>query len=129
MSTSLACPRHPHLVVATTEGKGRSVLATAAIAAGEVLETSPVLRLSNRDAEIIQPTQVEDYVFHWDEEGFSTAIVMGITSLVNHSSVPNAAFRVNKTDHTATLLAKRDIAADEEITIDYGVALWFDAKE
>lgn len=129
MTTQTACPRHPHLAITTIEGKGRGVFTTASIPAGTLLETSPVLRLSLKDAKTVEPTHVEDYVFKWDEEGFSTALVLGITSLVNHSETPSADFDLNKTDHTVTLRAMRDLVAGEEITIDYGIALWFEAKE
>lgn len=129
MSAHLACTRHADLAIATTEGKGRSVFATAAIAHDTVLEISPALRFSEEDAKRIEATGIEDYVFKWEEDGFSTAVVFGMTSLVNHSANPNATFSLNITDHTATLRAKRGIAAGEEITMDYGVSLWFEAKE
>ena len=53
------------------------------------------------------------------------AVVLGYTSLLNHSDRPNCDF-VRHIDALALdLLAVRDIAPGEELTIDYGLTLWF----
>ena len=52
-------------------------------------------------------------------------MVLGYTSLVNHSPEPNCDI-VRYIDALALdLVAVRPIAAGEELTIDYGLTLWF----
>jgi SET domain-containing protein len=44
----------------------------------------------------------------------------------NHSAEPNAKFVRNIEALTMTFTALRDITAGEEITIDYGIPIWWD---
>jgi SET domain-containing protein len=54
-----------------------------------------------------------------------TAVVLGFTSLLNHSDTPNCDF-VRYIDALALdLVALRDISPGDELTIDYGLTLWF----
>ncbi len=56
------------------------------------------------------------------------AVVLGFTSLINHSNSPNCDF-VRYIDALALdLVAVRDIRAGEELMIDYGLTLWFTPK-
>lgn len=135
MSHALSCPRHPHLALIDTAGKGRGVIATAPIAADELLEVVPVIPLTIADAERILPTHIENYVFKWeesDETGLplhSTAVALGFISLLNHSATPNANFTCDMVQRIIRLRSARAIAANEEITIDYACDLWFEVKE
>jgi SET domain-containing protein len=53
------------------------------------------------------------------------AVVLGFASLFNHSPDPNCKF-IRYIDAMALdVIALRDIAADEELTFNYGMALWF----
>jgi hypothetical protein len=53
------------------------------------------------------------------------ALVLGFTSLLNHSDNPNCDF-VRYIDALAIdLVATRKISSGEELTIDYGLTLWF----
>ena len=49
-------------------------------------------------------------------------------SLLNHSSTPNADFETDIPNRTIRCFALADIAAGAEITIDYGIPLWFEAR-
>ena len=52
-------------------------------------------------------------------------VVLGFASLVNHADAPNCDF-VRYIDALALdLVALRTIEAGEELTIDYGLTLWF----
>ena len=55
----------------------------------------------------------------------SSAIALGYTSLLNHSYMPNCEFIRHIDDLAIDLVALRDIAAGEELTIDYQMTLWF----
>ncbi|MEI9993534.1 MAG: SET domain-containing protein-lysine N-methyltransferase [Rhizomicrobium sp.] len=111
-------------------GKGRGVVARAAIAAGEIVETSPVLPLALKDSEC---PGLDSYSLAWGEDvegGLGPqkdcAIGLGYLSLYNHSAAPNVTFDHRYAAEEIAVRALRDIVAGEELTIDYGVPLWFD---
>ena len=114
--------------------RGRGVVAERAIAAGELIERAPVLIIPEADRAAIDPTNVGNYIFMWEHDTVAqdlysqrgrAAVVLGYASLVNHSATPNCDF-VRHIDALAVdLFALRDIAPGEELTIDYGLILWF----
>ncbi|HEV2650552.1 MAG TPA: SET domain-containing protein-lysine N-methyltransferase [Rhizomicrobium sp.] len=111
-------------------GKGRGVVATKPIAAGEVFERSPVLPLALADSECPGLTH---YSLAWGEdvpgllpEGKECAIGLGYLCLYNHSDTPNITFDHHYDSDEISVRATRDIAAGEELTLNYGVPLWFD---
>ena len=115
--------------------RGRGVVADRRIAAGELVERSPVLIIPGGERAAIDPTNVGNYIFLWEpgtvgediyrQEG-RAAIALGYTSLVNHSSEPNCAFTRHFDALVLDLHALRTIEAGEEITFDYGMTLWFE---
>src|SRR5664279_3895921 len=111
-------------------GKGRGVIATKPIASGEILETSPVLPLALKDSDC---PGLDSYSLAWGEdvdgglgEQKDCAIGLGYLSLYNHSQAPNVTFDHHYDDNEISVLALRTIAAGEELTIDYGVPLWWE---
>ena len=122
------------LRVVPTGARGRGVVAEREIAAGEVVERAPVLIIPEADRAAVDPTNVGNYIFMWEHDTVAqdlysqngrAAVVLGYTSLVNHSDAPNCDF-VRYIDALAVdLIALRTIARGEELTIDYGLTLWF----
>ena len=112
----------------TIPGKGRGVIAKAAIAAGELIERSPVLPIGSVESE---SPGLNDYSFAWGEdvEGFEPgkecAVGLGYLSLYNHSDTSNVSLTRHYEDNEMSIRALRDIAAGEELTINYDVPLWF----
>ncbi len=114
--------------------RGRGVIAETDIPAGALIERSPVLVIPPEDRKAVDPTIVFTYVFMWEHgtveedlyrhEGRS-AIALGFTSLLNHSYTPNCDFVRHIDELAIDLVAARDIAAGEELTIDYQMTLWF----
>jgi SET domain-containing protein len=127
MTEPLDLPRHPGIRVACMEGRGRGVVAVEPIRAGELIETAPVVRLRPGDSPE-SGSPLYQYTFAWDEPPFTEAIAFGVVSLVNHAAAPNATLRCDIAEQTLRLLAARDIAAGEEISIDYGIPLWFEPR-
>jgi SET domain-containing protein len=108
--------------------KGRGLFARAAIAAGTIIEAAPVVVLSPAECQAIDQTALGHYYFHWegDFDGGTGALPLGYVALCNHAARPNAEVRRNYAAVTLELIAKRAIAAGQEITIDYGCPLWFE---
>ncbi len=110
-------------------GKGRGVVATAAISAGDIIERSPVLPLSLADSEC---PGLNDYGMAWEENhdsptpGRECCVGLGYLSIYNHSDTPNATLEHHYDTDEISVIALRDIAVGEEVTYDYVVPLWFD---
>jgi SET domain-containing protein len=122
------------LRVVSAGARGRGVVADSGIAAGAVVERAPVLIIPEADRAAVDPTNVGNYIFMWEHDTVAqdlytgtgrAAVVLGYTSLVNHSDAPNCDF-VRHIDALALdLFAMREIAPGEELTVDYGLMLWF----
>ena len=101
--------------VKRVRGKGRGVFARRRIEAGEVIETCPVLVLPAGSVED-SSAGIGGYVFEWGRG--KLALALGYGSLYNHSYRPNARY-VDLAGRTKLFTALRDIAAGEEITVNY----------
>lgn len=117
------------LSVRSVPGKGRGVFAGSPITAGEVLERAPALELDTQSTDAIAPTSLDDYYFAHPADPEGGLLVLGLSTLVNHSDTPNtqttAAFD-RHTGWTVTLRALRVILAEEELTRRYACPVWFD---
>jgi SET domain-containing protein len=94
-------------------GKGRGVFARQLIPAGMVIEIAPVLVVPEDDMET---TELAGHCFLWSEG--KVGLPLGYGALYNHSYDPNAEY-LDRTPQTKVYRAVRDIAAGEEITINY----------
>ena len=107
---------------------GIGVYARCPIPAGDVVEHCPVLLLEPEDARYAAEGSLSGYVYDW-EDGRS-AVALGCGSLYNHDPDPNAEYTTGDDGRSLVILARRAIAAGEEITIDYtgggAIDLWFD---
>ncbi|MEJ1969624.1 MAG: SET domain-containing protein-lysine N-methyltransferase [Rhizomicrobium sp.] len=116
------------IAVVRIEGKGRGVVAAQPIAAGELIERSPVLPLALKDSEC---PGLNDYGMAWEENfdnptpGRECCIGLGYLSIYNHGAPPNATLDHHYDSDEISVIALRDIAPGEEITYDYVVPLWF----
>ena len=102
---------------------GRGLYAAVEIVVGTKIGTWPALILSTEDTAHVKATRLYHYIFYVDEnaEGaMRAAVAFGPISMCNHSPDANATFNVDATTATVTLCASRDIAAGEEVLIDYG---------
>jgi len=116
-----------------TKRKGRGVFATKKIKKGEVIECAPVLVIPEAEWKLIKKTILYHYVFTWSDEPEDIALALGFGSFYNHSYTPNANFDTKVEEDVIEFVAARDIAPDEEITINYNGAgdnspLWFEVK-
>ncbi len=104
------------IYVRAVEQKGRGVFAQRALRKGEVFERSPVIVLPASQWDSIERTVLFNYCYEWDGD---YALALGLGSLFNHSYQPNAIYTRQLTDLVMEYTALRDIAADEEITVNY----------
>jgi SET domain-containing protein len=110
--------RHSEKVeVKRVKGKGRGVFARRPIREGEVIERVPVLVLPAEEVE--GPDGwfgLASYCFVWGRG--TLALALGYGSLYNHSYRPNARYQ-DEGRQVKVFTALRDIAAGEEITVNY----------
>ena len=112
--------------------KGRGVVATRNIARGEVFERAPVLVVPACEWDFVDETFLGDYVYRW---GDTVAVGLGLASFFNHSYSPNARYLKNLLRSELEFVALRDIAAEEEILVNYNEApddpnpVWFEVLE
>lgn len=103
---------------------GRGVFATRAIAADELIEACPVLRLTTPILEL--PEEIRRVVFQWEAlagEPGVLALALGHGSLYNHANPANARYAAAADGDSLIIHAARPIAAGEQITINYNAAL------
>jgi uncharacterized protein len=112
--------------------KGRGLYAARRIEPGERLDTAPVIVVDAADCRALDRTVLSHYYFHWDGDFDGDgrgAVALGVVTLCNHSPRPRARVERNYPAQSLDLFALEAIEAGEEITIDYGCELWFEAVE
>jgi uncharacterized protein len=120
----------PGLAVRMTAARGRGVFATRAFASGEVIECAPVIVIPREQVAALRGTLLDDYWFWWDEQ--HNACALGCGSLYNHAAPANARFERDRDAGVLVFTAVREIAAGDEITINYHgdpddpSSVWFD---
>jgi SET domain-containing protein len=104
----------------TGTAKGRGVFASRDITEGEVVEVCPVIVIGGPHEEL--PSELQVVVYNW---GFlaateiSQAIALGYGGMYNHANPANMCYRAAPEIGSMIFTAVRDIAADEELTINY----------
>lgn len=98
-------------------GRGRGVVAERGFRAGDVLERAPVIVVPRVQVAPLRGTVMDDYWFWWDDE--HNACALGWASLYNHGCPANATFRREPGARVLCITAVVDIAAGDEVTINY----------
>ncbi|GAA5976025.1 hypothetical protein JCM5350_000289 [Sporobolomyces pararoseus] len=137
-------PLTPHLTSAPLQiltkdpALGRGVFASQDIPAGQIVEISPVLVLSEKEYRGFDPkseneggelkgveaSQLRGYVFTWGKNG-DMAVALGLGSLFNHSALPNVSYEIKQSEYTIHYRAAKPIKAGEELFIFYGHSVRF----
>ena len=115
----LSPPSAARLAVRPSRLGGRGVFATAAIAAGEVIERCPYVVLEPGDVD----GRLRDYVFEYDDDG-REMLVLGLGSMYNHADRHNASYSHSSDGKDIVYTADRRIRRGEEILISYGAEWW-----
>lgn len=113
---------------------GRGLFATRRIRPDVLLMTAPVLIIPADERAALEETIVDSYVYEWDEDG-TAALVLGVSSMCNHATEPNAYLWLCPDTISAELWSIRAIARDEEVTVSYRASgdpeapLWFEVVD
>jgi hypothetical protein len=103
-------------------GKGRGVVAMQDIAEGEIIETCPIIILSQKDREYLsRESDILKFYHLWQTATDKFCLMLGYGSLYNHSLEPNADidYDTENVKNYVILEATKDIKAGEEIVYDY----------
>ena len=111
--------RPPDIYVGDTgTAKGRGVFAHAPIKSHQLIEVAPVIVFRAHAL----PRIVATILFNWEElakEPHTRAIAFGYASLYNHANPANLRYEADAQARAMKFIAVRDIAAGEELTINY----------
>lgn len=111
---------------------GTGIFAAKPIPAGAVIEVCPVILFPKSQLALVRQTVLDDYYFDWGDDGEWYAFALGYGSLYNHSYEPNADYGMDFEHNTIDFYCLRDIAAGEEICINYNgspgdrTKVWFE---
>lgn len=120
MASRIDPPADVYVADSRMPGAGRGVFAARAIAAGALIERCPVIPLEDpKDRDRLRKTGLVNYYFLWGNGRTRAAICMGWGAVYNHSFAPNARYEKVMEDRRMDFHALRDIATDEEITVNY----------
>ncbi|MBO9620894.1 MAG: SET domain-containing protein-lysine N-methyltransferase [Niabella sp.] len=124
----------PCLYIAATEQMGKGVFTSAPITAGSVIEIAPAIIMSARERKLLDQTLLHDYIFEWGFDGKRCAMALGWVPIYNHSFRSNCEYEMDYETNSIQIKTVRDIAAGEELFINYGGSwdadkqVWFEAK-
>jgi hypothetical protein len=122
----------PALFIKETAKKGRGIFTEIFIPAGVVVETAPVIVMPGADRPILDKTLLHDYIFEWGIDKDLCAMALGMIPVYNHSYKSNCEYFMDYEAETMSVKTVRDIAAGEELTINYNgdwddeTKVWFD---
>jgi len=113
--------------------KGRGMFTVEAIPTDTVIETAPVIVMTKEERLLLDKTRLHDYIFEWNPEGQKMCcMAQGYISVYNHSYASNCEYFMDYDANTIEIRTVRDIAAGEELTINYNgdwndeTTVWFD---
>jgi hypothetical protein len=109
----------PCLTIVRTPSMGRGVFTSEPIASGTVVEVSPVVVMGAEDRLLLDRTPLHDYIFEWGGDRRQCCMALGYVSVYNHAYRSNCEYDMDYGEETITVTAMRDIAAGEELFINY----------
>lgn len=124
----------PFLSIKDIKNKGRGVFTSKDIAAGEIVEVSPVLPLTEKERKEVEKTILYDYIFEWGHDTNDACVAWGYVSLYNHSYDSNCEYEMDFSLNIISIRTVKDIKKGEELTLNYNGdydlkdPVWFDVK-
>lgn len=101
---------------------GRGAFAAYDIHRGQAFHTAHMLVFDPAESALLKAQRLGHYLFHVEDTaaGERLGIALSPLSFLNHRRPANVTFVVDGPAQTVIFTAARDIAAGEELTIDYG---------
>jgi SET domain-containing protein len=124
----------PFIEVDRTEGMGKGVFARQAIGAGRIIETAPVIVMSEEERVFLDRTRLHDYIFEWGDNKDQCCMALGLVPLYNHSYESNCEYEMDYENDLIHIRTVRDIAVGEELFINYNGdwndqrPVWFETR-
>ena len=122
------------LHVSKSGEKGRGVFTSARIAAGTVIELSPVIVMTSAERILLDQTLLHDYIFEWGPKQERCCMALGYVPVYNHSYKSNAEYFMDFEKEEIEVKTVREIEAGEEVTINYNgdwdneKKVWFEVR-
>jgi SET domain-containing protein len=122
------------LTIGSSPKRGIGVFTSKGLKKDTVIETSPVIVLTEEDRKTIEKTLLYHYVFEWGDNKKRAAIALGYVSLYNHSYDANCVYEMDYNKKLMTIKTVRDIKKGEELFINYNAIpdektlVWFHAE-
>jgi uncharacterized protein len=123
-----------YLYLDKTAHAGRGVFTNEDIAAGTVIEISPVIIMHKDDRMHLDKTLLHDYIFEWGHNKDKCCMALGYIPMYNHSYKSNCDYIMDYDDEVIFIQTVNAIKSGEELTINYNgdwsdeTKIWFDAK-
>jgi SET domain-containing protein len=120
--------------IAATKKMGRGVFTSEPIVTGTLIELAPVIVMTAAERIHLDKTLLHDYIFEWGKNLDQCAMALGFIALYNHSYTANCQYGMYYKQQSISIISVRDIAAGEELFINYNGTwddakkVWFDAK-
>jgi SET domain-containing protein len=125
-----------YIYTGETEHKGKGMFTNRIIKAGTIIERAPVIVMSATERLLIDQTKLYNYIFEWQPDGADLCcMALGNIPMYNHSYSSNCEYYMEYENNEMFVQAVRDIAAGEELTINYNGSwddeskVWFDVAE
>lgn len=109
---------------------GNGIFAFKNIEKNEIIEECPIIILNSDDTIKIDPTNLYNYYFSWENNW--SAIALGYGSIYNHSYEPNAVYEKDFINNKIIFRALKNLYTWEEILVNYNwnpnkkEKVWFD---
>lgn len=124
----------PLLFVAPSEKRGRGMFTSEDIAAGTVIEISPVIIMSRKERELLDQTLLHDYIFEWGEKKDRCCMALGYVPVYNHSYESNCEYEMDFEQEQISIKTMRPVKAGEQLFINYNgdwndtTPVWFEVQ-
>ena len=124
----------PWLYIKKTKKRGRGVFTKQNIPKDTLVELAPVIVMSAAERKFIDQTLLHDYIFEWGEDRQQCCMALGWIPVYNHAVPSNCIYEMNYKEQLIYVLTVRDIAAGEELFINYNgdfdnaKKVWFEMK-
>lgn len=109
----------PVLFIASASQRGRGVFTSEDLAAGQLIECSPVIVLSAQDRALLDKTLLHDYIFEWDPQHGQSCMALGYVPIYNHGCPSNCEYEMDFAAQQITIRTVRAIQKGEELLINY----------